>query len=61
MIEDASKGIQDFHVTPVDDLKPHVIGRKCWCNPKEDSEYLIFTHNSLDNREKYEANYSMIN
>jgi hypothetical protein len=39
-------------VAPVDDLKPHISGEKCWCTPFWEDEILI--HNSMDGREKYE-------
>lgn len=37
-------------VTPIFDLKPHVSGMECWCNPTMKDEVIV--HNALDNREK---------
>lgn len=39
-------------VTPIDDLREHVVGINCWCHPFMDQEVLV--HNALDGREKYE-------
>jgi hypothetical protein len=40
------------HVIPEGDLRLHLMGPKCWCNPKQDGSSII--HNSADNRELYE-------
>lgn len=42
--------ISDFHVLPVNDLKPHRDSRDCWCNPEE-RELGLLVHNSMDRRE----------
>ena len=40
-------------VWPLDDLKEHIIGNECWCNPwKTETNLLI--HVSLDKRENLE-------
>jgi len=39
-----------LEVSPVGDLKPHLSGAGCWCNPFMDDEVIV--HNSLDGREK---------
>lgn len=42
--------ISDFHILPIDDLKPHCDRRDCWCNPVEKEDGL-WIHNSMDRRE----------
>lgn len=42
--------ISDFHVLPINDLKPHRDRRGCWCNPEE-REPGLWVHNSMDRRE----------
>jgi hypothetical protein len=53
----------EFHVLPINDLKPHVeTGSECWCEPKVDKQEhqgwkrkaLLITHNSMDGRELIE-------
>lgn len=40
------------HVTPIADLREHVLDELCWCRPFiEDG---IVVHNSMDRREEYE-------
>lgn len=39
-------------LAPLNDLRPHVFGMSCWCNPEEIHEVIV--HNSLDQRELYE-------
>lgn len=46
-----SGAISDFHVLPVNDLKPHRDHRDCWCNPTE-RELGVWVHNSMDRRER---------
>lgn len=41
-----------LEVTPVDDLRQHDSGAKCWCRPFMDGDVIV--HNALDNREAYE-------
>ena len=42
------------HVVPVNDLREHITeGAECWCHPAVDG--LIVIHNSMDERESYEA------
>lgn len=57
---DASSDLHDIHVMPVDDLKPHLSARGCWCRPVEDSstvlgEHDVLIHNAMDCRERHEA------
>lgn len=40
------------HVTPIDDLRPHIHAPCCWCAPLDDDG--VYVHNSLDKREFYE-------
>lgn len=50
--------LNQIHIVPSNDLKPHIQGSWCWCAPM--IEYInygttkIFTHNSLDGREFFE-------
>lgn len=50
-------GYDGAHTVPIGDLKPHVIGADCWCQPvglsKEDPDYDegSWSHNSMDRRE----------
>lgn len=39
-------------VSPLDDLRAHGSGMRCWCNPFMDGDVIV--HNALDGREKYE-------
>ena len=41
------------HVVPVDDLREHV-PVDCWCEPKEVDD-MFYSHNALDEREKFET------
>lgn len=41
-----------YHIMPMDDLKPHINSRNCWCKPYEDDPD-IFVHNAKDGREDY--------
>ena len=38
-----------YHVTPVDDLRPHIESIKCLCNPEVKDDIIV--HNSFDGRE----------
>ena len=42
--------IIDFHVLPINDLKPHHDRRDCWCRPVE-KDAGVWIHNSMDRRE----------
>jgi hypothetical protein len=43
------------HVMPLDDLKPHIAVKECWCNPTPDEEAAeVLVHHSLDKREEFE-------
>lgn len=53
-----------IEVVPVNDLKPHIDGRGCWCSPKVEQVRneagrkcgVVVTHNSADGRELIERN-----
>lgn len=52
--------VESIDVVPDEDLKPHVMGMKCWCKPcaidEDDQEWITqVCHNSLDGREAYET------
>lgn len=54
MMEDALPREDFYHVYPVNDLRDHSVnGKHCWCRPKIDGFVVI--HNSMDQRELYEA------
>lgn len=40
------------HITPIDDLRPHVETPECWCKPTDDEG--VWVHHSLDQRELHE-------
>ncbi len=43
---------QDWHVIPMNDLRPHKSGKDCWCKPSRDAdEHNVWVHHSLDRRE----------
>lgn len=42
-----------LEVMPVNDLKDHDFGEKCWCKPFYEEEGTLI-HNSADGRENYE-------
>ena len=44
----------EMHTLPVDDLKPHIMGADCWCNPRVEENGELIIHNSLDRREVFE-------
>jgi hypothetical protein len=44
--------IDETHVIPQRDLKPHTENAGCWCQPFDDEG--IWVHNSLDQREAIE-------
>ena len=43
----------EYHVTPVNDLREHEDTPKCWCKPVE-TDPGVWVHNSMDRREEYE-------
>ena len=48
-----------WHVTPINDLKPHIEAVDCPCNPKieiQDNDGLVVVHKSYDGRELKEQN-----
>lgn len=50
----------DYHVYPLNDLKPHVLDQDvCWCKPIRDEESGAWIHNSMDKREDYENGEKM--
>ncbi len=58
------KELQDLHVYPAQDLRPHVISKKCWCKPElmvDDMHGRIYKHNSMDGREDYETGKRKLN
>lgn len=47
--------MNDIHVLPIDDLRPHERSDRCWCRPKrDDEEPRVVVHTSMDQRETYE-------
>jgi len=44
-------------VTPINDLRPHTVGKRCWCKPFYDEDILV--HNALDGRETLEFGRKM--
>ena len=46
-----------LHVVPLDDLRPHLLHRTCWCQPRLDPQCdaPIYIHNAADGRELFEA------
>jgi hypothetical protein len=43
---------EEPEVWPLNDLRPHVEGKNCWCAPFREDGVLV--HNSMDGRERYE-------
>ena len=53
---------EDYHITPVGDLREHVCSSDCWCNPVQDEVHPnLFVHNSMDKRELYETGALKLN
>lgn len=51
-----TQGDGEIHVTPIDDLCPHLHSKLCWCSPSEEGdESDVWTHHSMDGREAYET------
>lgn len=51
-------GNQPTQIYPIGDLRDHVTeGGDCWCNPSVEhvGEAEIITHNSMDQRERFET------
>jgi|GEM_PF-2040449 len=46
-------GTMEYHVIPINDLRPHEEEKTCWCRPTVE-EGCIVTHNSMDRRELVE-------
>ena len=48
--------LNQLHVVPIDDLRPHECAADCWCRPTQDTEREdVFLHHALDGRERYES------
>jgi len=52
-----------FHVTPINDEKPHTESYKCRCEPviRQDGQNMICIHNSFDGREGTEWANEILN
>jgi hypothetical protein len=50
-----------LHVTPIDDLREHLLLQQCWCRPKvlddDDGTEPLIVHNSADGREYFEPDH----
>lgn len=46
-----------YHVTPVNDLREHIVDPdvECWCKPAYEEDGQLVIHNALDQRERYET------
>lgn len=47
-----------WHIIPLDDLRDHIDSEDCWCGPQEvddECDEVVFVHNSMDGRERYES------
>jgi len=47
-------GYDGAHTVPIGDLKPHVVGANCWCQPvniSDKGDEPVWSHNSMDRRE----------
>ena len=44
----------DWHIIPLNDLRPHEPDMQCWCRP-EVNEDNVAVHNSMDGREDFES------
>lgn len=42
----------NYHVSPIDDTRPHEFNMKCWCRPDTDDDIIV--HHSADSREFFE-------
>jgi hypothetical protein len=47
-------GRRQAHVVPIDDLREHEDTPTCWCKPTPCEDEVVYTHHSLDQREKSE-------
>lgn len=45
--------MDQIHITPINDLREHVLTAECWCRPMTDEDGLV-VHNAMDQRETYE-------
>lgn len=43
-----------IHVIPISDLRPHVCGHICWCQPEIDDDGEVWLHHAMDGREDFE-------
>lgn len=49
------------HVTPIGDLRPHLLMTGCWCSPVFDADQpQVLVHASLDGREAFERGERMM-
>lgn len=51
--------MDNWHVTPVNDLKEHEESKYCWCHPKSERQSngnWVIVHNAMDGRELKENN-----
>jgi hypothetical protein len=39
-------------IVPMNDIREHVTGMRCWCNPEVD-ETMMTIHNALDGRDEF--------
>ena len=44
----------DWHIIPLNDLRPHEPEMKCWCRP-EINEDNVAVHHSMDGREDFQS------
>lgn len=51
--EIAGEHKNDLHLTPMNDLRRHIIGPKCWCEPEE-GDGCRYLHAPADGRNDYE-------
>lgn len=42
------------HVCPINDARPHLVARECWCRPNDDDG--VWVHHAADRREVKEKN-----
>lgn len=41
-------------IIPLDDLREHDDGMRCWCSPSEMPDLGVIVHNAMDGREEFE-------
>jgi hypothetical protein len=44
----------DWHIIPLNDLRPHEPEMTCWCRP-ETNEDNVAVHHSMDGREDFQS------